>query len=215
MKKGYNVLAAVLLVLFVFTGTAVANDGTYFSIGGKLLLPGDLDAQAGGDELTFDTDKSFGFTGAVGKRFANGFRGEAEVGYRQLEGNASVPYGREDMNVDIKAKVDITTVMANFFYDWNNNTRFTPYVGGGLGVGFFQPHVTVAGYGDSMTFNDLDTTSAVYQLMAGVNVAVVKNVELYGGWNYFNAVTDPYAFGGQYEVGHHSAELGARFFFGN
>lgn len=46
---------------------------------------------------------------------------------------------------DFRAKVGIQTLFANTYLDFHNSTRFTPYIGGGIGVAFVNAKLTDSG----------------------------------------------------------------------
>jgi len=124
-------------------------------------------------EMQFNQPLDSGYaTGlALGWRFPVGLRPELELSYRKntltqfnhrvYEGGGSIPG---------KGKEEVTSLMANLWYDVLNLpapfSRFTPYIGGGLGYSTVSISGLEAGgvhFGDTHR----DTVSA-YQLGAGL-----------------------------------------------
>lgn len=123
-------------------------------------------------EMEFNQPLHSGFaTGlALGWRFPVGLRPEVEISYRKntlTQFNNRVYEGGG--SIDGKGEEEATSLMANLWYDLNLPapfSRFTPYIGGGLGY----TTLTVSGLeAGGVQFGDThrDTVSA-YQLGAGV-----------------------------------------------
>jgi|GEM_PF-3383883 len=127
------------------------------------------------EEATFDT--GYALSGALGYRFANGFRVEGEVGYRHndVDGlTATGPGG--SITIDVDDDVTNLSFMANAYRDFQTESVLSPYLGIGLGVSRIE-------LGDSkMIINgatapipsDSDTVFA-YAAMAGVSVSVADH----------------------------------------
>jgi opacity protein-like surface antigen len=77
-------------------------------------------------------------------------------------------------NYDIApgAKIGTTTALGNIYFDWKNDTAFTPYIGGGLGYGY--------AYGDGYD----DDTGLAAGLAAGVAVDMTSNLALDVGYRF-------------------------------
>lgn len=95
-----------------------------------------------------DLDNSGSYAISLGWQFHPMIRAELEAGYRR--NGVSDFVGHENTY----------TYMANLFWDFKNSSRFTPYVGGGLG--WAENELRDAGYQD-------DDSAFVYQLGAGVS----------------------------------------------
>ncbi len=84
---------------------------------------------------------------------ANTFGGALSVGYDTQAGiRAELEYSiGSSINVETMSNNSISanmtnmtqTVFANIFYDFKNDSRFTPYLGGGVGVGFNTAEVVL------------------------------------------------------------------------
>ena len=84
-------------------------------------------------------------------------------------------YRNNDIDGATGGDVDSTALMANAYYDLDNDTRFTPYVGAGIGVA----HV------DFDTVGGDESTEFAYQGIAGVTYAVDQNWHVGAEYRYF------------------------------
>jgi outer membrane protein OmpA-like peptidoglycan-associated protein len=106
----------------------------------------------------------------------------------------------------------------NGFYDLNTGTPFTPYIGGGIGVGFF--HASLTGNtpaGHAITaYSGSDTTFA-YQGIAGVSYALSPNLSLTADYRYLATTDATIKSGGNkwnVENANHILSAGVRWSFG-
>lgn len=78
-----------------------------------------------------------------------------------------------DYNIAPGADISTTAVMANAYFDWANDTAFTPYVGAGVGWGW------VNGKGTA-----LDDSGLALGLAAGVAVDLTNNLAIDVGYRF-------------------------------
>ena len=109
-------------------------------------------------------DTSWVAGGGVGYQFNDNFRTDLTVDW---SGDYSIAPG---------ATLGTTVVLGNGYFDWKNNSMFTPYVGAGLGYGW------AAGSG----YND--TSGLAYSLAAGVSVDMTSNLALDVGYRFRDIV---------------------------
>lgn len=118
---------------------------------------------------------------------------------------------------DASGKLDVSSLFVNAYYDFHNETRFTPYLGAGIGMGF----VSMKGDDSHVSFGKHEETNfawnvglgCAYQLVDGVAVDLgYRYVDLgeaktgsTAAWGSSNLKTD--------EVTMHQFMLGARFSF--
>jgi opacity protein-like surface antigen len=115
-------------------------------------------------------DTSWVAGAGVGYQFNDNFRAD-------LTGDWSGDY-----SIAPGAKLNTQVVLGNVYFDWKNDSMFTPYVGGGLGYGW------ASGVG----FNDDKGFAA--GLAAGVSVDMTNNLALDVGYRFRDIMingTDP------------------------
>jgi len=136
-----------------------ANSWYIQGTGGLSLGSATLHADAigffGGDELTLN-DEGFNGRIGVGTYISNNVRIGLEGGYASFSEDAT----------DVK----VWDILAVAYYDFNNDTAFTPYVG--LGAGFAQQKVELGNI-DEETSNHFSM-----KVCSGVGYAISENLEL-------------------------------------
>lgn len=141
--------------------------GGYVLGGAGLSLLRDADTR-GSTTATHEFDPGWLGVGAVGYAFPSGIRLEGELGYRRN-------------NVDGgSGHAEAWSLMGNALYDFNTGTRFTPYVGAGVGGARLNFNNVSAG---ATSIDDSDTVLA-YQGLAGVTYQVETNIKLDLGYRY-------------------------------
>ncbi len=120
------------------------------------------------------SDTGYILGGAIGMNWNNVVRTEIELSHARWSGNSL------DSNTAFASDVSSTYVLGNVWLDWKNNSAFTPYIGGGLGVAFVNFDQTTAG---NHGYAGSDTVLA-YQLGAGVNFALSDQLSLDVGYRY-------------------------------
>jgi opacity protein-like surface antigen len=145
---------------------------TFFA--GGSFASGDTTIDFGGGGLTLETDLDAGFIigGAIGTTIHENLRGEVEFSYIQAGvdtiGGSPVPPGLEATSRGYN-------LLANVWYDFENDSGFTPYVGAGVGIGSTE----VSG-----DLPDVSAVGLLYQLGAGFKVEVAQNIDLDVGYRY-------------------------------
>ena len=133
-----------------------------------------------------DTDFDTGFTlgGAVGYKWDNydfgAFtpRTEIEVNYFDndvdtidFSGNG---VGQEIVNGD--SGISGVGVFANLFFDLDTGTKFTPYVGGGVGLGFLD--LDISYNGPDLNLDDTDTAFG-WHIGGGANIELTESTSFF------------------------------------
>lgn len=79
---------------------------------------------------------------------------------------------------DLKGTWGLQTLFLNAYWDFHNDTAFTPYIGAGLGMGFLKSkyEIEIPGVGSESTTN-LNTVFA-WNAGAGVSYAFTDNISL-------------------------------------
>lgn len=136
-----------------------AGDGIYVRVGAGANFVSDLDQRVtpfpgavcnalgcNPDSQTVDLDTGFVAAAALGFNYTEGIRTELEYRYattgvssRQLF-ESGVEVGPELSPVPALINDDINAhfVFSNFYFDLNNSSRFTPFIGGGIGGAFVE-----------------------------------------------------------------------------
>ncbi len=181
MLKNKYLLAAAFVVPMLAAVPAQAKDGLYVGLGAGVSFANDSDVTGTGVNVTADYDTGYSIIGAIGNAYKNGLRGEFELGYRGLDvGSVSgVTTGSGDVNV--------FSFMINGLYDFKNKTKWTPYIGVGIGGANISADAVSPVGGSVLDESDL---VFAYQGIAGLTYQVNSNLGLYADYRYF-ATADP------------------------
>jgi OmpA-OmpF porin, OOP family len=150
-------------ICFFLTLCASALAGDIYlngNLGAVFLNDSDL-TQSDGTKGKAEYDTGFGITGALGYDFGPA-RIEGEVGYRSNGYDNVAASGQEKVNVG--GDVTAWDFMLNGYYDFENATAFTPYVGGGIGAAVLDSSSINAG---GIIMPSGDDTVFAYQVIAG------------------------------------------------
>ncbi len=93
---------------------------------------------------TSEYKAGFKGSGILGREFGNGFRLQVEGFFARVEvsdltyagGTTETPLGRVSLpgtEIDVSGPADQMGVMVNVWYDFNEGSRWRPFIGGGLG----------------------------------------------------------------------------------
>jgi opacity protein-like surface antigen len=81
----------------------------------------------------------------------------------------------QSVNIDVpineRSKIGVFTIMANLYYDFHNDTRFTPYLGTSLGLACLHGDVETVGDYVSMT-QDYGTAQFAWGVSTGVSYEI-------------------------------------------
>lgn len=179
MKK----IIVTLFCLMLVPSVALAGDyGVYVEpklFYGFTVMDTTKGHYPGGKIKSDDDDSVFGGGLAVGynfnKRFGAPIRAELEFSYFS-EAESSFSKRGHKASQDL----DIGTLFANAYWDFNNRTRFTPYVGGGLGVAFIDSEGKV----DGRSLGSKDTTNFAWNLGTGVGFAITDDLDISIGYRF-------------------------------
>ncbi len=148
-----------------------------------------------------ESDPGFDVLGAVGRNLGNGVRLEGELGYRQIDlsklsigndGGAGAAAGVGSLNGvttnNVSGGSHVVSFMGNAFYDFDlPNTRFKPYIGGG--VGFARVEADDLRASNAPLVSDNAVVFA-YQAGAGVSYPLTPQTDAFLDYRYF-ATQDP------------------------
>ena len=86
----------------------------------------------------------------------------------------------KDLRANGTAELESQSLFLNAYYDIDTGTKFTPYVGGGIGYAKLKGSISNGGV---KLASDSDTNFA-WQLGAGIAYAVNKNISVDFGYRY-------------------------------
>jgi outer membrane protein OmpA-like peptidoglycan-associated protein len=171
--------ALALACVIGASGPALAQQkGVYVGLGAGLTIPEDSDITGAGINPSADLDLGWAGIASLGYAFGNGLRAEIEGGYRandvdQLSGV-----------VNGTGNVDAITVMLNVLYDFHNDTRFTPYIGAGVGwLNVSMDGVQPVG---GAILDDSDDVLA-YQGIVGIGYDLSQQVQMFVDYRYLGS----------------------------
>ena len=174
-------LAMVLTLALSFSAFA-ADNGFYLGLKFIDSIQSTGDISKGGGTKFFDVDNYS----------QNTIGGGVFVGYdfypmHQVPVRAEIEYAiRTNSETDwdtknfgnlatLKGQWNLQTLFLNAYWDFHNDTAFTPYIGGGIGMGFIQSKYEVNAPGLSDSYNETNTVFA-WNAGAGVAYAITDNL---------------------------------------
>lgn len=220
MRKIVLLIAGCALAVLPALPALAATPANGLYVSGHLgfAMPSDstvTDSTSPGDSLEFDFDSGLALGLAVGYRFGS-TRLEGEIAYQKNDvdditvseagvGSASL----KSAGVPFSADVKTTSFLLNGYYDFLNDSAFTPYLT--VGMGFAKVKASISLPSVPLTESDSDTVFA-YQIGAGLEYALSQTVALDARYRY-SATSDP-SFGTiEAETGSHNLLLGVRVSF--
>jgi opacity protein-like surface antigen len=184
--------------------TTASQNGWYVSIAPSLVFGYDLDIEADDPvtivvpapipgfpaiptdvdvDVSIDTSTGFGVAGAVGYRFGDG-RVELEADYNRNDAD-SIQVNDFD-SVPVDGSVEALQFFLNGYYDIPTNSRFRPYIGGGVGISFVSANdieATVPVLG-AVSIDD-SSASFVFQAKAGVSYDISDTAIVFAGYRLY------------------------------
>lgn len=144
------------------------------------------------DQIEFDPGINIGGTGGYDFGF---LRLEGEISYKNSEIN-SITDQRDNYRFrNPDGNLGVAAFMANAFFDLHNESRVTPYLGGGIGFASLRlsdTHGTDTRGGTfsrPRLYDEGDDTVFAYQAGAGVEIALNRRFSLDVGYRYFGTDT--------------------------
>lgn len=129
----------------------------------------------------------------LGYRLTDTIRSELVFDYYFLFHSNEISTDNDHNVYKIAYKTKINTLMVNAYKDIITIDRFTPFIGGGIGLNSLKDKATGNAFSaDGQTQHSLDSSSSkivhrfVYKLTAGVDVKLSSNVNAELSYNYFN-----------------------------
>ena len=155
---------------------------------------GDATSQTESERIGSKTDDTFGGSIAIGydfdKKFGVPIRAELEyAGFSKAEAKRSYTIG--DETTTMKQTFGIQTLFLNAYWDINTGTKFTPYIGAGLGMGFINTKGKEQGRVDGDPTGDWDystgsknVTNFAWNVGAGLGYDFTENWTMDIGYRF-------------------------------
>lgn len=223
MKRILVAAAAVALWGIPTMGEAAyARPGGYFSgfIGVNIPRDADVDStdyltgNSFNDRVEFDPSVAVGGTAGYDYGY---LRLEGEISYRHADIGSITDRVTNERFRSVDGDVGALGVMANAFFDMENDTPVTPYWGGGIGFAVLDMSDTTGidqnGVPTAIYYDGNDTVFA-YQAGAGVEIALNPFLSLDLGYRYFGTseatIDDDSAQSTKFRLESHNALMGVR-----
>ena len=133
-------------------------------------------------DISLDTNDGFLWGGAVGVNVSDAIRVEIEASHAGWDAKHIYISFPGVFKVDDAAtgKMNATYLLVNTWVDWNNESPFTPYAGGGLGIGWAN--------GNTLWFSDQGYDDGeigfAFQLGAGLKYDISDYVSFDLGYRF-------------------------------
>lgn len=137
-------------------------------------------------------------------------------------GTTTTPVIRPDIpatTVNASGSISTLSGLVNLYYDFDSQSNWQPYIGGGIGVSLFSAYdlnITYPGTTFTAAVDD-STLGFVYQLMAGIGYYFNPRTAITVGYRYFDTFNTSFETPlGEVDlegVGIHNLEVGVRYFF--
>jgi len=196
MKIKLLTIACCATILSIST-IANSAEGPYVSGNLGLAIPSDSDIDSGlkGIGLTLESDEGLAFGAAIGQEFTGNIRLEAEIAYQEndLDKAKVSVLGLGSADLEITGDTSSLALLLNGYYDFKNESAFTPFICGGVGMAKVDVSgitVTVPGWWSGPVTTSDDDTVFAYQIGAGLGYAVNEKVSLDVKYRYFGT-SDP------------------------
>ncbi len=201
----------MLLSLALAAPAAAEINGIY--AGGKFIY-GYQTSWGSNVFSTSHSDSVLGAAGFVGydfyKQSDTPIRTEIEYAFRgNLYNSDAGPGYTSDTHYDMQ------TLLVNFYYDFYNESDFTPYVGAGIGAAFITGEYNY-NIGGNKLKGELDDTVLAWNVGAGVGYAINEQVTADLGYRYLSTSDSNKEKAGynlQTSTSSHEVSLGVRFSF--
>ena len=166
-----------------------------------------MNATAKGANARIELDPGVAFSFSAGAEIMPKIRGEVEYSFRNSDGDKL----KSDVgSVDLTGfDADIHALMFNSYYDFASETKWKPYLGGGIGFSW----INIEGSGLGVTVDTTSDAEFAYQLMAGLGYDYSSNITLNTGYRYFGSSDATFDNVANASVDGHGLEFGIRYSF--
>ena len=163
-----------------------------------------------GAEVNQEVDNGYALSFAFGRRHSNTLRSELEVAIRGNDIDTVVS-DFSGASEETDGSINATSLLKNFIIDFNNSSRFTPYVGVGLGLSFVDIETGSAfNPNGATTFQD-DGTLFTYQAIGGVATRITSAADFIVEYRFLGTSEVEFADGRELTYNTSTLFLGAKF----
>lgn len=176
-KNVHLTLAGAILLT---ASNFAAAQGNSWYIAGSLgaSFANDSDVTQAGLSVTSELDTGMMGSVGIGHTFG-GFRAEGEFTYIQNDVSSLKAFGT---SVDASGDISAAALMANIYYDFNADSKWKPFIGGGIGYARLGIDNLEAG---GITIADDSAGAFAYQLKAGIGYAFTESLDGTLGYRFF------------------------------
>jgi opacity protein-like surface antigen len=212
-KKSASLLT-IIMVVILQSGVVVADEHkAYLQLNaGASFTPNVATAHVLGlDRIAFDYDPGFAAGLALGYHLTERFRLEGELMYQSNDFSNLASAVNQGSGVATGERIR-ASFLFNGYYDFKNQTRFTPYLTAGVGGYHLEFKSSAYAYSPRNNFD------VAYQVGAGVNYKICDRFGLDLKYRYFSGAEPQMKsldnqFGKVFDVGDHQLMAGLRFSF--
>ncbi len=178
-------LSSSLAISAIASPVLAEEKGFYLSIGGGLDSIGEIEGDETVDAVNYNgkiaIDAGFGYGGAIGYDFGAA-RIEGEI--RNSTGDVDSANATGDgvaVTANATGEAEVQSYFFNAYYDFETDTKFTPYVGAGIGKSNVDiENLTINGI--SIVNGDEDGTA--YQFKLGFSYEIAESADIFVEGSY-------------------------------
>jgi opacity protein-like surface antigen len=194
-------LLAGLALGFSSIAPAVAQDevtganqlnGWYATLGSGFVAPQSpsLSYSSAGYNYTGSINQNTAYSGEIGGGYDFGpVRAEFTYAYTPISSSQwNVNWNGGSASAPVATSYNLSSFLFSGFYDVKTKSKFTPYIGGGIGPGIAViPSVNTSLNGTTFRTNSESQAVFAYQAKAGVSYAASKEADLFVEAGYLGA----------------------------
>ena len=179
-RTGLITCVSLAAIALAAPAASAAEFKPYVSVFGGASLLNDLHiSNFGGTNYTWSFNGGYILGGAVGVKWNDLLRTELELSHAVWSANHCTNTG-DGCTGGASGNLQATYLLGNVWFDVPTNAMVTPYVGGGLGVGWANANVTPSSGSQLLGGN----SGFAFQLGAGLKFAVSESVDIDLGYRF-------------------------------
>tara|TARA_A100000164_G_C21831653_1_gene735630 strand:+ start:231 stop:893 length:663 start_codon:yes stop_codon:yes gene_type:complete len=217
LMKKYLIASSLILGSFTTPLFAEESKSLYFSFGGGINFIGDIESAVGAIDGSYDTDNPFSYSFAIGKEFDDW---RLEFNYSGLtvsSDSITVTAGGNGATAAVVPdyEADISSYMIYAYKDFPSDTKFTTYIGGGVGISSIDaPTQNITVGGANLVTQGAEEQVFTLGLKAGVDYEIAENTSLYSELGYINIFSFETDSGEEFDsINSYGVSAGIRFSF--